>query len=164
MSDEDQDAAQAHRAQAIAANNSTWKLLDDRAHSPAEADDLLQRAYAAAYHWQRAAGATAVNWARASWLVSRAHAALGHGDLALHHADRVAAFVEQAGELAADFDRAYCFESRARALACLGRSDEARTEYDRALAVEVADEQDRKIVEDDLAAEPWYGLDRTVPS
>ncbi len=150
----------AHRRLAIDANNSTFELLDGRSHSSEEADELLQRAYAAAYHWRRADGAAPINQSRAAWLVGRAHAVLGHGDVALHHAERCAALLAEAGEHAADFDRAYAHELRARALACLGRLDEAGDEYDRAAAVEIADADDREIVQADLAAPPWYGLDR----
>ncbi|NNE12218.1 MAG: SRPBCC family protein [Ilumatobacter sp.] len=147
-----------HRAQAVIANNSVWELLDGRRHSPEEADELLQRTYAAAYHWRRATGATVVNRARAAWLVSRAHAVLGHGEFALHHADRSAAFVERAGAEAADFDRAYAHEARARALAALGRRADAAAARRRAAEVEIADDQDRVIFEGDLAAEPWFDL------
>ncbi len=150
-----------HRAQAIEANNSAWALLDGRDHSPAEADELLQRAYAAAYHWQRAAGATAANPARAAWLVSRAHATLGQGEAALHHARRCADLTELAGHEAEDFDQAYSYEASARALACLGRMEEAGEHYRRAAAVEIHDEQDRAVFAGDLAAEPWFGLTRT---
>jgi uncharacterized protein YndB with AHSA1/START domain len=149
-----------HRAQAITANNSVWELLDGRQHDADDADELLQRAYAAAYHWRRATGSTAVNMARASWLVSRAHAVLGHGDVALYHADRIPGFLERAGSVAADFDHGYAYEARARALACLGRMDEAHEAYRRALVTPVADPQDRSIYEGDLAAEPWFGLER----
>lgn len=147
-----------HRAQGVTANNSVWELLDGRAYEPDEVDELLHRAYAAAYHWNRATGATAVNQARASWLLSRAHATLGHGDLAMHHADQCDVHLRRAGEEAADFDLAYLYESRARALACLGELDQAREAYRRAGAVQIADDQDRAIVEADLASGPWYGL------
>ena len=50
-----------HRMQGVAANNSTWELLDGRQLTDDEGDDLLGRAYAATYHWRRAEGATAVN-------------------------------------------------------------------------------------------------------
>ena len=149
-----------HRAQAVTANNSVWELLDGREHTGSEADELLQRAYAAAYHWKRATGSTAVNMARASWLVSRSHAVLGHGDVALHPAERSAEFLERAGSDAADFDHGYAREARARALACLGRMDEAGEAYRLAADTEVADEQDRSIYEGDLASEPWSGLER----
>jgi predicted RNA polymerase sigma factor len=93
-------------------------------------------------------------------MMSRAHVVLGHGEVALHHADRAAEFVRRAGADAADFDRGYAHEAKARALACLGRMDEAGESYRRAAATEVADDQDRSIYEGDLAAEPWYGLAR----
>ncbi len=147
-----------HRMQGVAANNSTWELLDGRPLTDDEADDLLGRAYAATYHWRRAEGATAVNAARGSWLVSRCHAVLGQGDLALHHAHRSSAHVQEAGDLAADFDHAYAHEATARALACLGRLDEARAELALAAAVEIADPEDRAIIESDLKSEPWFGL------
>ncbi len=149
-----------HRAQAVTANNSVWELLDGREYDGADADELLQRAYAAAYHWKRATGSAPINMARASWLLSRAHAVLGHGDVALHHADRSAEFLERAGSDAADFDHGYAYEARARALACLGRETEAQEVYRRAATVPVADEQDRAIYEGDLTAEPWFGLER----
>ena len=148
-----------HRAQAITANNSVWELLDGRA-LPADAiDDLLERAYAAAYHWRRASGATVVNLARASYLLARVHAWCGHGELALHHAERCSELVARAPDDMADFDHAYAYEARARALACLGRLEEAEEMRRRAASVRVADEQDRSIFESDLAAGPWYGLD-----
>lgn len=157
---QDNEAGQ-HRAQAVAANNSVWELLDGRDFTVDDADDLLERAYASAYHWRRAVDSTPVNRMRASWLISRCHATLGHGELALHHADRVAHFLSESGSDAADFDHAYAFEARARALACLGQLDEAALLRERASAVPVADAQDREVFEGDLAAEPWFGLDKT---
>jgi hypothetical protein len=58
----------------------------------------------------------------------------------------------------ADFDLAYAHEATARALACLGRRDEAIAARAAATAVPIADIEDRNIVEADLAAEPWFGL------
>ena len=145
-----------HRALAVDANNSTWELLDRVDRTPDEVDDLLGRAYASTYHWRRAARGGPENQARGSWLVSHVHAVLGHGELALYHAERCAAVVEEAG--LQDFDLAYAHEARARALASLGRLDEAAAELAAAHAVPVADDEDRKILEGDLAPGPWYGL------
>ena len=90
------------------------------------------------------------------------HGVLGHGELALHHADRCAAVVAEAG--LDDFDLAYAHEARARALACLGRRDEAATELAAAWAVPIADDEDAKILRGDLASEPWYGLPVPTPT
>lgn len=148
--------ADEHRAAAIDANNSTWELLDGRDYTPADVDVLLGRAYAAAYHWSQAAGRTPANDARASWLISRCHAVLGHGVLALHHADRCAEHVARAG--LTDFDLGYAHEARARALACLGRRQEALTERALAGSIEIAEDEDREVFIGDLTAEPWFGV------
>jgi uncharacterized protein YndB with AHSA1/START domain len=142
-----------HRNQAITANNSVWELLGSDSPPPTE---LLARAYAASYHWARASGGGPENAARASWLLSRCHAVLGHGDLALHHADECAAIVASAD--LRDFDLGYAHEARARALAALGRNEEAAAELAAAREVSVADADDRKIFESDLEAPPWFGL------
>ncbi len=148
-----------HRRLGIEAFNATWELLDGRDDTRADVDELLARAYASAYHWSRASDRGPENDARASWLLSRCHVVLGQGGLALHHADRCLAAVVDAGLV--DFDLGYAHEARARALACLGRLDEAAHEFVAARAVEVADDEDREIFDTDLAAEPWFGLDRT---
>jgi uncharacterized protein YndB with AHSA1/START domain len=145
-----------HRSQGIAAHNAAWDLLDGRSHTPDEAVELLASAHAAGFHWARAAGRGAANDARAAWLISRCYAVLGHGAPALEYADRCTRFVEEAA--LADFDDAYAHEARARALACLGRLDEARTERERADATPIADPEDLAIFAGDLSAEPWFGL------
>jgi hypothetical protein len=63
-------------------------------------------------------------------------------------------------ELLDDFDLGCAHEARARALAGLGRLDEAAADVASARAVEVVDVDDRQLFEDDLAAEPWFGLPR----
>ena len=50
---DDDPAGSWHRAQGIEANNATWELLE-ATRGPAEDEELLRRAYAAAYHWDRA--------------------------------------------------------------------------------------------------------------
>ena len=158
MSDAGDFSAAQHRAAAIDANNSAWELLDGRDLGATQTDELLERAYAAAHHWRRAEDSTVVNLARAAWLVSRAQTVAGHGDAALHHAERCAVLTDEAGDDAADFDRAYSLEAQARAHACRGDLDRARAALDAARAVEIADAEDREIVESDLAAPPWFGL------
>ena len=148
--------AQWHRTQAIAANNSVWEILEDQSDTSDGGDELLHRAHAAAYHWARAADSGPVNQARASWMLSRCYVVLGHGALALHHADTCSRICATSDLV--DFDLAYAHEARARALACLGQLDEARIEHRRASTVEIADPEDGSIFASDLAAEPWFGL------
>ena len=60
----DADAAW-HRAQAIECNNAIWELLDGE-RNPANDEELLRRAFASAYHWDRAERRGPANEARRS--------------------------------------------------------------------------------------------------
>ena len=147
-----------HRTQAIEANNSTWEWLGLPAAERTADDDeaMTQAAYAASFHWDRAARRGPENRVRADWLLSRVWAVRANGAAALYYADRCVQGC--AGANLHDFDRAYAHESRARALACLRRIDEAKLERELAAAVPIADDEDRALVEADLAAEPWFGI------
>jgi hypothetical protein len=145
-----------HLAQGKAAFNATWELLGAEARTPDDNGEMTRRAYASAYHWDRATGRIPANAARADWLLSRVWVVQGNGELALQAADRCLVTCVEYGLV--DFDLAYANEARARALACLGRHDEAAAALVLAKAVPVADNEDRELVESDLASEPWFGL------
>ena len=147
-----------HRKLAVEANNSTWEILGKTPNeiSEDEAEEMTRRAYAAAYHWQRAEGASPENEARASWLLSRVWVVRQNGELALHHARRCLAVCESAGLV--DFDLAYAHEALARSFAALGYPEQARHHLAIAREVPIADIEDRALVEADLAGEPWFGL------
>ena len=147
-----------HRSLAIEANNSTWEILGKSLEglSPDETEEMTRRAYAAAYHWQRAEGATAANEARANWLLSRVWVVRGEGVQGLHYANRCLAVCEMSSLV--DFDLAYAHEALARAHACLGNHHEAKFHKEIAAGVPIADPEDKTVVESDLASEPWFGL------
>lgn len=147
-----------HRTLAIEANNSTWEILGKPAEqiSSEDAEEMTQRAYAAAYHWERAEGSTPANSARADWLLSRVWAVRGEGAQAVLHAKRCMATCEASSLV--DFDLAYAHEALARAHACLGQLSEAGHHRAKAAQVPIADPEDRAMVEGDLASEPWFGL------
>ena len=138
-----------HRAQAVEANNSLWDLFDKPDRTDDENEDMIRRAYAAAYHWQRARGATPENAARAHYMISKALLLSGQPELALHSADRCLA-VCSANALT-DFDLAYAQEARARALRALGDTVEAAAAWIAATSVPIADPEDRRILEADFA-------------
>ncbi len=137
-----------HRRQGVAANNAAFELLAVP-RDPAADEELLRLAYAAAYHWERASGAGPENAARGDYLVSRALTATRQPERGLVSADRSLARCRDHD--LADFDLAYAHEARARALHALGRADEAAAAWREARAVEVADPEDRAIVESDFA-------------
>jgi uncharacterized protein YndB with AHSA1/START domain len=141
-----------HRAQAVEINNAVWDQVDGVAAGTATTVGLVRGAYAAAYHWERATGATPANEARARYLIGKAWLASGRPDQALGYGDRTLAQCVEHGLV--DFDLAYAHELRARSLAGLGRDAEARQAWASALAVEIADPQDRAIVEADFADAP----------
>ncbi|MGZ5399703.1 MAG: SRPBCC domain-containing protein [Nocardioides sp.] len=137
-----------HRRQGVEATNAAFDLLAQRRDAAAD-EELVRHAYAAAYHWERAVGAEPANSARADYLVSRALTATGQPARALVSADRALSTCREHG--LGDFDLAYALEARARALHALGRPDEAAAAWRDARAVEVADAEDRAIVESDFA-------------
>lgn len=138
-----------HRAQAVEANNSIWDLLEAASRRADDDEELVRRAYAAAYHWDRAAGRGPVNAARAAYMIAKVQLAVGQAELALAAADRCMALCV-ANELG-DFDLAYAHEARARALHSLGSVDEAEAEWRAAHEVPIADAQDKEVLEGDLA-------------
>lgn len=141
-----------HRSQAIEANNSVWEVIDREDRTSADAEEMLRRAYAAAFHWQRAAGASPANEARALWLLAKVHLLTGQPERSLHYAEQCMAHTSAAG--LADFDLAYAHEAKARALKATGREIEAAAEWAAAKGVEVADPEDRAMVDADLGDGP----------
>lgn len=140
-----------HRAQGIECNNGVWEMVGAE-RTPDNDEEMLRRAYASAYHWQRAARRAPVNEVRAVYMLAKAQLLAGHPELSLRYADRcLAGCVEH--ELV-DFDLAYAHEARARALDALGRTDESLAAWTVARAVPIADPDDREIVDGDFADAP----------
>ena len=147
-----------HRMLAIEANNSTWEFLDREPGSLSELDneEMTRRAYAAAYHWSRAENATVINEVRASWLIAKVWIHQSRGDIALPISIRCIDLC--LANNIADFDLAYVYEAKARSLACIGDLGGAREAKQFASLVAIADEEDRKLVQADLAKGPWFKL------
>ena len=140
-----------HRAQGIECNNGVWEMVAAE-RTPADDEEMLRRAYASAYHWQRAARRTPVNEVRARHMLAKAHLLAGNAALSLRYAQScLDGCVEH--DLA-DFDLAYAHEALARALGALGRTAESLSEWATAKAVPIADPDDLEIVESDFADAP----------
>lgn len=138
-----------HRRLGIDLYNRTWTLMD----SPG--DEMLHCAHASAYHWMQSGGTT-VNRARSEWLCSRVYALLGRSEAALHHARRCIELVESAPDEMEDWDLAAAHEALARAHVAAGEVEEARRYFELALeeTAKIAEEDDRKHIEADLASLP----------
>ncbi|GAA2101481.1 hypothetical protein GCM10009841_17240 [Microlunatus panaciterrae] len=138
-----------HRAQAVEANNSVWELVQRDPRSAEDDEELLRRAYAAGYHWDRAAGRGPQTAARADYMIAKALLLTGHPGASLSSADRCLDQCVRAG--LADFDLAYAHEARARALRALGRPEEAARAWAEATSVPIANPEDRAILQQDFA-------------
>lgn len=143
------------RALAAGLFNRAWELLETPDRSPEQDDELIHTAHASRYHWSEVG--TAVNLARGEWQCSRVYATLGRGEPALWHARRCRAILEgAAADIREDWDLAAAYEALARASAVAGD----RKERDRWLARgrealdAIADPEDRRLIEGDLATVP----------
>ena len=145
-----------HEPFAKAANNRVWELLGEEQRSAIGDREMVDAAHASLGHWRHAG--TALHEQRGEWLVSHVYAVLGRGDEALAHAQQCFELTE--ANALTGFDLAYACEALARAHAALGALDTAQTWLARAhdAAAKVEDPEDRAILDDDLAAGPWYGL------
>jgi uncharacterized protein YndB with AHSA1/START domain len=152
-STEDADK-QWHRSLGIDCNNNTYELLGRADRTPDETETMVHMAHAANYHWGFVG--TVVNRVRGEYLCSRVYSFVGRAEPALHHAEVAMRLAIEAN--LDDFDLVYAHEGMARALACMGRLDEARNHLEQARSIDVADPEDKAIVDDDLAVGPWYGL------
>lgn len=139
-----------HRRLAATLFNETWRLMEKEDRSVADDDRMLHMAHASRHHWGEVG--TPANLARGEWQCSRVYAVLRRAEPCLHHARRALALCEAHG--LADWDLAFCHEALARGHAVAGDLDAARTEIERALAVPIADDEDRALVLADLESIP----------
>lgn len=128
--------------------NETWDLLERSDRTAEEDARMVHLAHASRLHWEFVGSVK--NRSVGEWQVSRAHAVLRQADAALFHAERCLAIAE-AGELA-PFQMAYAHEAMARAL-LITKSPmaAAHLEQARKFAALVADPEDKKLIDDDLA-------------
>ncbi|TCC09796.1 hypothetical protein [Kribbella soli] len=149
-----------HRYFGVELNNETWDLLEqiDETSPTEDQERLLYGAYAACLHWLEAGNEA--NHARGEHLIARVALRIGRTEIGLQHARRCLELVQAFPEQMADWDEPFAREALARALAATGQPAAARAELDQAreLTGHVAGEGDRKVLEDELAKGPWFGL------
>jgi DNA-binding transcriptional MerR regulator len=139
-----------HRRLGTALFNGTWELMEREDRSPADDDRMLHVAHASRYHWGEVG--TSANLARGEWQCSRVYAVLRRSEPCLHHAHRALAVCEE-NDLV-DWDLAFSHEALARGHAIAGDAETARAEAERALAVDIADDEDRVLLLGDLETIP----------
>ncbi len=141
-----------HRQLGVDLYNYTWTLLENENRTRDDDDELLNATHASAYHWSRAAGAGPQNAARSQWQISRVNAVLGRGEAALYHAERCLELCTENG--IGDWDLAAAYEAVARAHKVAGNDAEFRRnlELGREALAQIADEEDREHIAEDLEA------------
>lgn len=145
----DEDIARWRRTLASRDFNHTWGLLDEEELTREEEEEMLASSFSQRHQWYQVG--TAHNWAIADWQVSRVAAVLGYEDLSRR-------FGERSLELAAEHDlgpfvTGFAHEAIARAAALV---DDVETftehlELARAALADIADDEDREVLEADLA-------------
>ena len=142
------------RALAAGLYNYTWTLLEEEDRSAEDVDRMIHAAHASRLHWD-VIGLPA-NRSRGEWLCSRVYSVLGRGEPALWHARRALAIVQAGGEGIEDWDLPAVYEALARAHAVAGDPIEAGVWRDRCRAAlaEVAEAEDREVIEGDLETIP----------
>jgi hypothetical protein len=127
--------------------NGVWRLMDRTDRTPDDDAAMAHMAHASVHHWAQVG--TEVNLARGEWQVSRVYAVLGRGEAALWHAQRCLDLCAR-NDLR-DWDLAYAHEAMARAHGVLGDAAACARHVVAAREVDIAEDDDRELVEKDLA-------------
>jgi len=137
-----------HKKMAVETNNGIWPVLDAEKPNREQLEEAMHMAHASRFHWGKVG--SAVNLARADYMISRVYCAMGRGEPALFHARRCLEICEENG--IGDFDLAFAYEVIARAYGAAGSQGKCK-KY-RGLAQEAIDEvekdEDRKICQGEL--------------
>lgn len=137
------DEEEAHKHFSVQCFNAAWALLDKQDRSADEDGLLRETAHASLYHWLKREDCEASNVSIGLWQVSRVHAVLGEGELALHYA-RECVRVSELQKLL-PFYRGYGYEAEARAALLIGdgglAADALKIAQECAQAVENEEEQ-----------------------
>jgi len=111
---------------------------------------MLHAAHASRYHWGQVG--LPINLVRGEWQCSRAYAVLGRAEPAAYHGRRCLELCER--HAIRGFDRGFAYEALGRAAKVAGDQAEARRLADlaRKEAFDVKEDEDRKLLLDDLAS------------
>ena len=143
-----------HRRLAVDLYNATWSLLDRDDRTTEDDDAMIAAAHASMHHWSQVDGVRPENIGRGHWLCSRVHAVMAQPDAAAYHADRYMTIARS--QPVGDWDLAAALEASARAAAVAGDWDAAEDFAARARAAcaSITEQDDREVIEADLATVP----------
>jgi hypothetical protein len=142
---------EAHKHFSVQCFNGAWVLLDKEDRTADEDGLLRETAHASLYHWLKRDDCEASNVSIGLWQISRVHAVLGEGKLALHYATECVRVSEL--QKLPPFYRGYGYEAEARAALLTGdggrAADALRVAQECAQAVE--NEEKQGLLQADLA-------------
>lgn len=149
----------AQRALAVRLFNRTWELLESPDRDEAGDREALMTAMASRLHWEGIG--TEENLAAGDWLVAHVASRLGHAGLALDFAAAAHERVSTSSEQLPSWLVASTLEGLARAHAVAGHDEErdAFAADARRVLEAVDDDEDREIVESQLATIPGLAPD-----
>jgi hypothetical protein len=127
--------------------NAVWRQMERTDRTPDDDVAMVHMAHASVHHWGKVG--TDVNLARGEWQVSRVYTVVGRGEPALWHAQRCLDLCTRND--IADWDLGYGHEAMARAYAVLGDATACARHVLAAREVEIAEDDDRELLEKDLA-------------
>lgn len=150
MADLNPEIEKAHKFFAPTLFNRVWELMELPERTADETDEMIHTAHASRYHWTVIG--EPVNLVRGDWQVSRMYTVAGRYAEALYWAERCVARCE--AERIGDFDLAYAYEAMVRALALLGRVEDARSWFAKmqTAALDIVKDGDREWFEKDVAS------------
>jgi hypothetical protein len=142
-----------HRALGVGYFNQTWDLVDAGRRTPEQDRDMLTTAFASRRHWIDAGG-TDENLVVSDWQIAHVASLAGFADVAT--AFSVAAYDRARTAQLPTWLLASTAEGRARACAAAGDTDgyQRFANETRELLSQVDDDDDRQLIESQLAAIP----------
>ncbi len=145
-----------HKKFAVELNNLVWNLLEKRARTGEEDEEMIHAAHGSCYHWGKIG--EPINLQRGEWLISHVYAVLNRAEPSLYHAHKCMEITNEHNFI--DFDLAFAYEGMARAYAVNG--EESECEKYIKLAIEAGEKierkGDRELFFNDFESEPWYGM------
>ena len=145
------DLAAAHRHFSADCFNRAWDEMDKTTRTSAEDEQMLLLGHASLWHWSQRADCTPTVLSVGCWQLARMYAMLLQVNLANIWAQRSLEYSQADG--VAPFYRAYAYEALARSWK-IGGDTQKMQEYLKLAqewAARVIEEEDRKLVLDDLA-------------
>ncbi|GHV09059.1 hypothetical protein FACS1894217_12530 [Clostridia bacterium] len=133
---------------AIELFNGTWDLIDLPQRTAEQDAEMLTKAHTSSYLWGLVEDAKPVNRARGLWQISHVYSLLKQADAALLYGDLSLGVCDE-NEIGG-LDLAFGYEAVARGWAVKGDTAKAEDFKAKGLAVEIADENDRKYVQGEL--------------